>query len=195
MKYWLAVVMGVWATTGTLAAHADSVLLLKTGIYELKEPVQYSEVQYPPETLVFADEADQVYAIEYEWRNRQGFAIGAEYFSFANDWVSSRAGRRGELSAFTLTFNAKKYFAPTRWLLPYLGGGIGWAGANLESPTEDTGLVGLVVQGLAGVEFKVAKHLGLYTQAKFVSSKVEDGYDDGLTISGTAYTAGLAIHF
>lgn len=174
-------------------AQASNTVIVKAGQHSLSKERQPS-IEYLNETATFEKDSSAV-GLEYEWRTRQGFAIGGEYVEFSHDWRGP-FGTSGDLDAFTFMVNAKKYFTVAEWFLPYVGIGIGFGGAlyNSSNLVDEEALVGFATQVTAGVEFRFGR-VGLFTQVKRLSSKIEDGYDEQIDISGTTLFGGLAVHF
>lgn len=174
-------------------AHAENVIMAKLGAYSLNDERQVTSIEYTNETLTFGD-PDNVVGIEYEWRFQNKWSVGGEYVQFKTDWRSNLFGRRGTVEAFTLTVRGKKYFAPTDWLLPYVGAGVGFAGGIFSSPFGESTLAGGAAQAAAGIEFLFGR-VGLHTEAKVVSAAMEDDFGEEIDMSGTGYFAGLSVHF
>jgi hypothetical protein len=185
---------------GISTAHAESALLLKGGTYRWDDDRQSIIVTNPfsgPVVVnaVFDEDADGVFGLAYEWRFHSGFSVGPEIFHFKNDWTETGffGTGRGDVDTYVVNVVGKKYFAPTPWLQPYLGLGVGICVADLSGAISGTGF-GFSGQGVVGVEFKVGS-VGIFAEAKKLVGYVEDSGDGDIDVGGTAVLGGLAIHF
>lgn len=194
----LGLVISAGMMAATAAAHAESVLMIKGGSYTLDDERQAIVLNngFGATTVVnaaFDEDATGVFGLAYEWRFRDGFAVGPELFHFQNDWSGVLTTARGDVDNYVINVVGRKYFAPTPWLHPYLGVGAGFAIADLSGSISGSGF-GFAAQGVAGIELK-AGSAGFFVEVKKLIGNVEDSEDGDVDIGGTAVLGGLAIHF
>jgi opacity protein-like surface antigen len=133
-----------------------------------------------------------VFGVEAEWRGKSGFAMGAEYFSYKNDLVTTGANPSAQQKLRAIMVNGKYYFRGADWFYPFVGAGVGLArasyGGGLSGDAD-----GLAYQGLVGMEFRF-KPVGLSVQYKYFSSKTgDDGRE--VKVGGSGILAGVSISF
>jgi len=124
--------------------------------------------------------------------------LGAEYFTYKNDLVTTGAIPMAQQKVDAIMVNGKYYFRAADWFYPFAGVGIGQARASYSGGlTGDA--TGLAYQGLAGMEFRF-KPVGLYLQYKYFSAKT--GEDNGsysggnqVKVGGSGFLAGVSISF
>lgn len=191
MKIKNLVAMGaIVASLSAGPAMADSVaLIVKAGSFKLSDETQaISGI-----SLTFDDKASGVFGGELEWRRNDNIAFGAELLLYSNDWRSG-LGTVGDNDTLALLVNAKKYFAATKHVLPFIGAGIGFTSADFSGPGGSVSASDLALQAMAGIEFRGEK-VGFYTEAKYLTSKPEDDVGANIDVSGVGIFAGVSITF
>jgi len=89
--------------------------------------------------------------------------------------------------------NGKYYFRAADWFYPFVGAGVGYAGASYGGNL--TGKAsGLAYQGLGGVEFRF-EGVGLYAQFKYLAAAIDDGTGEKVKVGGSGVLAGVSILF
>jgi opacity protein-like surface antigen len=133
-----------------------------------------------------------VFGVEAEWRNKSGFAVGGEVFSYKNDLGPTGTNPNAQQKVLAFMVNGKYYFRAASWIYPFVGAGIGVAKATYSGGlTGDA--TGLAYQGLAGMEFRF-KSVGLYVQYKNLASK-PGGTSNEVKVGGSGILAGISISF
>jgi hypothetical protein len=168
-------------------------LILKLGSFQLANASQQIVVPGLSGSTRNFSSAGMAYGLEGEWRMVNGFAFGMEVFGYSQDWTTTGFAESGSMAVTNVFFNAKKYFRPGATVQPYLGAGIGAASTNFGG--DITGSAGgAAFQGMAGVAFRWQK-VGVYTEFKFESAKVEDAAGVAVNVSGTGLFAGVSVYF
>jgi opacity protein-like surface antigen len=193
VKYFLPLVLAVSvgiSATFSPTVRADWTLILKGGSFRLSDD---SQTLSGGITLSFDEDASSVFGIEGEWRLNDNVALGGEYFTYSNDWVSI-LGTSGEIDTGVLMFNVKRYFNTAKRIQPYIGAGIGFAALDFKGPGGRGTGSDLALQAMGGVAVRWQR-IGLYTEVKWLSSEPEDDVGDKIDVSGVGLFAGLSIHF
>jgi opacity protein-like surface antigen len=133
-----------------------------------------------------------VFGVEAEWRSKSGFALGAEFFSYKNDLVSTSVIPNARQEVVAIMVNGKYYFRATSWFYPFVGVGVGQAKASYSGGLTGNA-TGLAYQGLAGMEFRF-KPVGLYVQYKNLASKTGSTGSE-VKVGGSGVLAGVSIIF
>jgi len=185
---------GPETTTGESGSEGQSgfSLLLKGGSYQLGSGSQ----TILGATRTFTTGGTSL-GIEGEWRLASGVAFGAEIFSHSHEYTTTASTATGELSLLHVMVNIKKYFRPGSIVQPYIGAGLGavsasFSGSSVGSITGSA--TGYGVQAMGGVAFRW-QHVGLYTELKAQSAKIEDVNNQSVDASGTGLFAGLSVQF
>jgi opacity protein-like surface antigen len=143
----------------------------------------------------FDTTSKSVSSIEAEWRFNSGFALGGEAFYYKNTFVEDATSLSSQQEVLALMVNAKYYLRAASWFYPFVGVGIGSAGATYSGDFIISGTgTGLAYQGMAGVEFRF-KHVGLHVQYKYLSSSTDDGSGEKVKVGGSGVLAGVSIIF
>ena len=172
------------------AASAETALILKTGQFTLSEDSQ--EILNVPRQ--FDDSSSGVFGAELEWRMESGISLGGELTLYQNDWVTpSNPLSSGEVDTVIVMFNAKKYFAVSDIVHPYVGAGAGVAVTDFSGAITGNSS-GLAIQAVGGIEFRWGK-VGLYTELKALSADTEDEGNEEVDVSGNGAFVGLSIFF
>jgi hypothetical protein len=53
----------------------------------------------------------------------------------------------------------------------------------------------LARQAIAGIDFRLGEKIGIYTEAKYLTSEPEDDVGDNIDVTGTGFFVGLAVGF
>jgi len=168
-------------------------LILKVGSFQLANASQQIVVPGLSGSTRNFSSAGMAYGLEGEWRMQNGFAFGMEVFGYSQDWTTTGFAESGNMSVTNVFFNAKKYFRPGTTVQPYIGAGIGAASTSFGG--DITGSAGgAAIQGMAGIAFRW-QNVGLYTEFKYESAKVEDAAGVSVNVSGTGLFAGLSVYF
>jgi len=173
-------------------ARSGFTLLIKGGSYQLGSGSQ--DILGATRSFTTGGTA---FGVEGEWHFANGVAVGAEVFSHKHEYTTVAATATGDLSLLHVMFNIKKYFRPESIVQPYIGAGIGavtasFSGNDVGSVTGSAG--GYGAQAMAGVAFRW-QYVGLYTEIKGQSSKIEDANGQSVDASGTGIFAGLSLQF
>jgi len=137
---------------------------------------------------VFEAESSSVFAFEYERQLRNNFSIAAGYLQYTNQILSGSSVNQTADSTHFMAIG-RKYFPFGRYILPYIGVGVG-----LSTVTVDGSGFGPGFHGVAGIKFNL-KSISLIIETRAVSAKPTDIYNDSLDISGNGVFAGLAFNF
>ncbi|BAU49472.1 hypothetical protein SVA_2924 [Sulfurifustis variabilis] len=186
----LAALAGAMLAAAAPSTFADGgVIIIKTGTFTLSEESQ----SISGISLAFDDSASGVFGIELEWRMAGGTGLGVELVRYVNDW--DPVFGKGDNDTTALLFNAKKYFAVSPTVQPYVGAGIGFAGVDFEGPGGSASASDLALQAVAGIDFRLGEKFGVYTEAKYLTSEPEDDEGDNVDVTGTGFFLGLTIGF
>ena len=165
-------------------------VILKTGAFKLSTPNQ--SVGGLPST--YDKSSKPVGAVEIEYRDPIGWALGGEALYYKNDFTPDGTSLKGEQAVLSTTFNAKYYMEATSWLYPFVGVGLGYAGATFSG--DFTGKASSwAFQGMAGADIRFSDSVGLYLEYKYLSAPVRDSNKQEIKAGGTGIFAGLSIQF
>lgn len=184
----MAVTLGL--CTPSIASAANTALILKTGSFTLSTDRQTIAGQ----SLILDDSASGILGVEFEWRQASGLAYGVELVRHETDVTSTGTTARSTMETFAVLGTVKKYFSPSKAVRPYIGAGIGAASVDFNGNLITGSGGGLGLQAMGGVEFRGQK-VGLYTELKYLSAKVEDDANQDADGSGTGIFVGLSIFF
>ena len=157
------------------------ILTIKTGNFNLNDSVQGSRN--------FTKKSKEVYGIEYEWHLWKGLSMGGEYFSYTNDFTTTKAY---ETDTTALLFNLKYYFNHQGSFQPFLGIGRGF---GIITPTGESFVdahTGTASQLVAGFSYQF-KYVGIYTEYKILNTKTKDYYGSVVSSEVDASGKGLLI--
>jgi opacity protein-like surface antigen len=172
------------------AVAAETAVIIKTGQFTLSKDSQV----ILNEPLQFDDSSTGVFGAELEWRMKDGISLGGEVTLYQNDWVSTLSPlNSGAVDTVIVMFNAKKYFAVSEIVHPYVGAGVGVAVTDFSGAITGNSS-GLAIQAVGGIEFRWDK-FGLYTELKALSADTEDDLNEEVDVSGTGVFVGLSIFF
>jgi opacity protein-like surface antigen len=174
---------------GAAVSADSSALILKAGSFTLSDADQ----RIGGINLTFEKNSSSELGGEFEWRRSDGAAFGIEILNYNNDWKSG-IGTSGDNNTLALMFNAKRYFSATKSVLPFIGGGVGFASTEFSGPGGSASGDDLALQILAGIEVR-GKQAGFYTEVKKLVSKPEDEFGDDIDVSGTGVFVGVSIFF
>lgn len=193
MKLLLRGTLVMSAVVGSLCASptmADPVaLIVKAGSFKLSDESQ--SISGLP--LTFDDKASGVFGGELEWRTKENVAFGAELLLYSNDWRSG-ASTTGDNDTLALMVNAKRYFAVSKNVFPFVGAGLGLASVDFSGPGGSASGSDFAMQAMVGIEFRAEK-IGFYTEAKYLTSKPEDDVGAEINVTGVGLFAGLSVMF
>jgi hypothetical protein len=173
------------------AVAAETAVIIKTGQFTLSKDSQEIFMNIPRQ---FDDRSSSVIGGELEWRMKDGISLGGEVTLYQNDWVTpSNPLSSGQVDTVIVMFNAKKYFAVSEIVHPYVGAGVGVAVTDFSGAITGNSS-GLAIQAVGGIEFRWDK-FGLYTELKALSADTEDDLNEEVDVSGTGVFVGLSIFF
>lgn len=168
-------------------------MIFKMGSFQLASASQQIVVSGLLGSTRNFSSAGLAYGLEGEWRMQTGFAFGMEVLGYSQDWTTTGFAESGDLAVTNIFFNAKKYFRPGTTVQPYLGAGIGAASTTFGG--DITGSAGgAAIQGMAGIAFRW-QQVGVYTEFKYESARVEDAAGVKVDVSGTGLFAGMSVYF
>jgi opacity protein-like surface antigen len=165
-------------------------LLPKLGTFKLANASQ--TVGGAPGTS-FDTSSKSVFSLEAEWRNKSGFAVGGEIFSYKNQLQGTASGTpfASQQQTLVATINGKYYFSTGIGLHPFAGAGIGFANATYSGDLTGSAS-GLALQGMAGMEYRF-EHVGIYAEYKYLMSTL--GSSEKIKVGGSGILAGVSILF
>lgn len=164
-------------------------MIAKTGSFKLASPNQtvgglagtYSK-------------SKPVASVEAEMRHLEGVAWGVELLYYKNDFTPDGTSLKGEQTVISTYFNGKYYFEATSWLYPFVGAGLGYAGASFGG--DYTGKVGgFAYQAMAGTDIRLTDTFGLYLEYKYLRATGQDSTGQTIKLGGSGILAGLSIAF
>jgi len=136
-----------------------------------------------------------VYDLEVEWRDDSGLAAGGEVFYYRNEMTAAGPPvLRADQAVFAVTANAKYYIRVTSWFYPFVGAGIGFTDTSYSGDLTG-GSNGFAYQGLAGLEIRPFRHVGVYGSYKYLVSTTEDSAGEKVKVGGRAFMAGISLIF
>jgi len=136
-----------------------------------------------------------VFGLEVEWRSDFGVALGGEIFYYKNELtVAGPPPLRAEQEVLAFTANGKYYFRAASWFYPFLGAGIGFTDTKYSGGISGDSS-GFAYQGLAGMEIRPLRHVGLYLSYKQLLSTAEDKAGEKVKVGGRAFMGGMSIIF
>jgi|GEM_PF-6296373 len=136
-----------------------------------------------------------VFGLEVEWRSDIGVAFGGEIFYYKNELTAAGPPPlRAEQEVLAFTANGKYYFRVASWFYPFLGAGIGFTDTKYSGGiTGDSS--GFAYQGLAGMEIRPLRHVGVYLSYKRLFSTTKDTAGEKVNVGGRAFMGGVSIIF
>jgi outer membrane protein W len=165
-------------------------LILKTGAFKLSTANQ--SVGGLPST--YDKSSKPVGAVEIEYRDPIGWALGGELLYYKNDFTPDGTSLKGEQTVLSTTFTAKYYMEATNWLYPFVGAGLGYATSTFGG--DFTGKAGsFAFQGMAGADIRFNDTVGLYLEYKFLNAPTRDKNNQEIKAGGTGIFAGLSFQF
>lgn len=167
-------------------------LIAKTGAFKLA--TEHQDVSTNPTfPSTFEKSSKPFAAVELEYRDRAGYAIGGELMYYKNNFTVDASTLKGDQTTFVGTFNAKYYIETTRWLYPFLGVGLGFASSTFGG--DFTGKAGsFAFQGMAGADIRFSDSVGLYLEYKYLNAPTRTK-DQEIKASGSGFVAGLSFQF
>lgn len=167
----------------------DTAIMVKAGSFKMAnanqmvggDPSSYDTTSKP------------VFGVELEWRSRAGLALGGEVFYYENDLINNVTTQTAQQKVLTAMLNGKYYFRAANWFYPFVGAGIGFAGAVYGGGFTGRA-TGLAYQGLGGVEFRFSG-VGLFGQFKYLAATIDDDANTKVKIGGSGVLAGVSIIF
>jgi opacity protein-like surface antigen len=165
-------------------------VIAKTGAFNLTTTTQTMAGL----TTSYDKSSKPVVGLEAELRHKDGFAIGVEAFYYKNDLTDSGATLQATQAVVAGTLNAKYYFGVADWFYPFLGTGVGFAGANFSGDLQGKSS-GPVFQGMLGADIRFSGSVGLYIEYKYLSSNTSDNANQKIKVGGSGILAGLSFPF
>jgi opacity protein-like surface antigen len=142
---------------------------------------------------VFDKTSSPVLSVEGEWRSKAGFAVGGEVFYYKNDVVTTPPPAITKQQVVAIMVNGKYYFRTADWFYPFVGAGIGFAGANYSGGNLKGSAGGPAYQGLAGMEFRFGS-VGFHLQYKYLAANAGKS-DKQVKVGGSGVLAGVSFLF
>jgi opacity protein-like surface antigen len=142
---------------------------------------------------VFDKTSSPVLSVEAEWRSKAGLAVGGEVFYYKNDLVTTPPPAISKQQVLAVMANGKYYFRAADWFYPFVGAGIGLAGAVYSGGNLKGSGGGLAYQGLAGMEFRFGS-VGLHLQYKYLAATTGKS-DAQVKVGGGGVLAGVSFLF
>jgi opacity protein-like surface antigen len=165
-------------------------IIAKTGAFKLSTPNQ--SVGGLPST--FDKSSKPVAAVELEYRDRAGYALGGEALYYKNNFTANGAPLNGDQTVLAGTLTAKYYIEAASWLYPFVGVGLGYAGASYSG--DFTGKASSwAFQGMAGADIRFTDTVGLYLEYKYLSAPVRDSNKQEIKAGGSGILVGLSFQF
>lgn len=185
----LAVVLIESGLTITVARAADFAMIVKSGTVQLWDDDQRLDLV----DRNFDNNSRRTLALAWEVRNAKEVALGMEYMTFRHDFSPPVHGRS---KTQMWLFNAKKYFSPNQVLHPFVGFGVGWGHAKYDDGQGNIDRdVNVALQATTGVEFRIGKNFGIYTEVKGLASGTDGEEENEFDFSGTGFMAGISMIF
>lgn len=173
---------------GSAAAH-DFAIILKSGSIRLADDNQ----RLDGTTREFDDNSKRTLALAWEIRNSHRVGLGMEYITFEHEFTPANDGYT---KSRIYLFSARKYFKPTKAVLPFAGIGLGWGFAKYD---DGVGKVDRdwnpTLQISAGVEFQVAEEFGIYLEAKGLASNTDGERENEFDFTSSGLMAGVSLIF
>ena len=130
----------------------------------------------------------------YLYRLDNGFAFGAEHFSYTKDYTHTN-GRTGEMDTTQAYLLAEYYFNNAGTTKPFIGFGLGAAWSDFDGEIEQKAY-GHSTQFKAGVEFEVNKRFSFSVEGKYFTLDIDEeinGERADVKSDGTALFIGFSI--
>lgn len=164
-------------------------VIAKTGAFKLSAPSQ---------TIAGLDtsydkSSKPVVSLEAELRHRDGFAIGAEALYYKNDLTAPGTTLAATQTVVSGMLNGKYYIEVADWFYPFLGAGVGFAGASFAGDLQGKSS-GPGFQGMLGADFRFSS-VGLYVEYKYLSSTTQDSANQKIKVGGSGIFAGISVAF
>jgi opacity protein-like surface antigen len=134
-----------------------------------------------------------VAGLEGEMRHQDGFAVGAEVFYYKNDLTVPGTTLQATQTVVSGMLNGKYYFGVSDWFYPFVGAGVGFAGATFAGDLQGKSS-GPVFQGLAGADIRFGD-FGLYLEYKYLSASTQDSANQKIKVGGSGILAGVSVAF
>lgn len=175
--------------TANSARAADFAVIVKSGTVQLWD----QEQRLDGGERNFDSNSRRTLAVAWEVRNAKEVAMGMEYMTYIHDFNPSSNGyAKSQLWMFT----AKKYFSPSQVLHPFAGIGLGWGQAKYDDGQGNVDRdINIALQATAGMEFRLGKNFGFYTEVKGLASGADSEEDKEFDFSGTGFMAGISMIF
>jgi len=172
------------------AAAGDFVLMIKSGRMELADETQTIDVL--PRT--FSDKSDRTFGLGWEIRNINNVGLGMEYVTYEHEFTPATID--GYAKTQLLMFSARKYFAPSKMFLPFLGIGLGYGLTKYDDGIGDADHdLNYALQVTGGFELQFAEDFGIFLEAKGVASGTDGERDNEFDFSSTGLMAGISFIF
>jgi opacity protein-like surface antigen len=164
-------------------------VIVKTGAFQLANTSQ---------TIAGLDtsydkSSKPVVSLEAELRHQDGFAVGAEVLYYKNDLTASGATLQATQTVVSGMLNGKYYFEVADWFYPFVGAGVGFAGASFAGDFQGKSS-GPGFQGMLGADFRFGS-VGLYVEYKYLSSTTQDSANQKIKVGGSGVLAGISVAF
>lgn len=136
-----------------------------------------------------------VFGFEAEFRHLDGFAVGAELFSYKNDLTASAGAFTGTQTVTAGMLNGKYYFGgPEGVFHPFVGAGAGFTGAKFSGQIQGKA-GGPGFQGMLGADLRLGSAFGIYLEYKYLSSTTSDSTNQKIKVGGSGILLGVSVAF
>lgn len=167
-------------------------LIAKTGAFKLA--TEHQDISTNPAfPSTFEKSSKPFAAVELEYRDPAGYAIGGEFIYYKNNFAVDASTLKGAQTTYVGTLNAKYYMEATRWLHPFLGVGLGFARSSFSGDFTGTAS-SFAFQGMAGADIRFSDSVGLYLEYKYLNAPTRT-QDQEIKASGSGFVAGLSFQF
>ena len=167
-------------------------LIAKTGAFKLA--TEHQDISTNPTfPSTFEKSSKPFAAVELEYRDPVGYAIGGELIYYKNNFTVDASTLKGATTTYVGTLNVKYYIETTRWLYPFLGVGLGFASSSFSGDFTGTAS-SFAFQGMAGADIRFSDSVGLYLEYKYLNAPTRTK-DQEIKASGSGFVAGLSFQF
>jgi len=151
----------------------------------------------------FEDETVESFGFTYLYEYDNGFAVGADVFSYGKDIVTTE-NNNGDANISHIYGVAEKFFNNDSAFRPYIGVGLGFASikfdaninGNIADDYDDYASY-LSYEIYTGIEFQFNNSVGLMLEYKYFNLDINDdinGRNVNLKSNGDAFFVGISIH-
>lgn len=164
-------------------------VIAKTGAFKLSSTSQ----TIAGLTTSYDKSSKPVAGLEAELRHQDGFAVGAELFYYKNDLTVPGAALQATQTVVSGMLNGKYYMEVADWFYPFLGAGVGFAGASFAGDFQGKSS-GPLFQGMLGADLRFSS-VGLYLEYKYLSATTQDSANQKIKVGGSGFLVGISVAF